>query len=99
MLLRLLPLLCLLFLSQASRAQQSGTAKQRQSPNSSSVRSPSDNYYDKKQYDHAIQDYDQAIRVNPNYATTFNWGYAYYDKKDYERAIHDYDQAIRPNRN
>jgi tetratricopeptide (TPR) repeat protein len=46
--------------------------------------------------DRAIQDYDRAIRLKPDYAQAFvNRGIAYYDKGQYDRAIQDYDQAIR----
>jgi lipoprotein NlpI len=57
-------------------------------------------YDDKKQYDRAIQDYDQAIKLNPNYALAFlNRGNAYQNKDQYDRAIQDYDQAIKLNPN
>jgi lipoprotein NlpI len=50
------------------------------------------------QYDRAIADYDQAIRLNPQDANAFNnRGVAYDDKSQYDRAIQDYDQAIRLN--
>jgi tetratricopeptide (TPR) repeat protein len=53
-------------------------------------------YNGKDQHDRAIQDYDQAIRLNPNFAQTFNnRGRAYNDKGQIDRAIQDYDQAIR----
>ena len=53
-------------------------------------------YNDKGQYDRAIQDFDQAIRLDPNYALAFNnRGIAYDDKGQYDRAIQDYDQAIK----
>ena len=53
-------------------------------------------YLVKKDYTRAIQDYDQAIRVQPKYAEAFNnRGYAYYRNKEYSRAIQDFDQAIR----
>ena len=49
----------------------------------------------KKDYDQAIENYNAALRLNPNYATVFNSrGNVYLDKKDYDRAIQDYDQAI-----
>jgi tetratricopeptide (TPR) repeat protein len=57
-------------------------------------------YNEKEDYDRAIQDYDQAIRLKPNHAPTFsNRGVAYGRKGDYDRAIQDYDQAIRLNPN
>jgi lipoprotein NlpI len=53
-------------------------------------------YHVKGEYDRAIQDYDQAIRLNPGYAYAFfNRGIAYKDKGEYDRAIQDYDQAIK----
>jgi lipoprotein NlpI len=53
-------------------------------------------YLDKGQPDRAIQDYDQAIRLNPNYAAAFrNRGRAYSAKGDNDRAIADFNEAIR----
>ncbi|MFZ1990264.1 MAG: tetratricopeptide repeat protein, partial [Alphaproteobacteria bacterium] len=53
-------------------------------------------YRDKGDYDRAIADYTQAIRLKPDYAKAFNnRGLAYYNKGDYDRAIADYTQAIR----
>jgi tetratricopeptide (TPR) repeat protein len=50
----------------------------------------------KSQFDRAIEDLDQSIRLNPNYADAFNVrGAAYGSKGQYDRAIEDYDQAIR----
>ena len=47
-------------------------------------------------YAHAILDYDQAIRLNPEYAEAYNnRGYAYYWNGDAARAIADYSRAIR----
>ena len=52
----------------------------------------------KGQPDRAIEDYDQAIRLNPNYAAPhYNRGNIYLDRAQYNRAIEDYDQAIRLN--
>jgi lipoprotein NlpI len=54
----------------------------------------------KSQFDRAIQDLDQAIRLNPNYAEALrNRGSAYSLKGQFDRAIQDYDQAIRLNPN
>jgi lipoprotein NlpI len=47
-------------------------------------------------YDHALADYDQAIRLDPNNATAYNNRGNAYQKMDYnERAIADYNEAIR----
>ena len=54
----------------------------------------------KDQPDRAIEDYDQAIRLNPNYAAPHhNRGGVYLDRAQYDRAIQDFDQAIRLNPN
>ncbi len=51
---------------------------------------------ERKEYDVAIQDFDEAIRFAPQNANAF-WsrGYAWLEKKDYDKAIKDYDEAIR----
>ena len=57
-------------------------------------------YANKGQYDRAIQDYDQAIKLNPNYVKAFNnRGLSYDNKGQHDRAIQDYDQAIKLNPN
>ena len=53
----------------------------------------------------AIQDYDKAIQLNPDYALRpvdpdyvlpyFNRGVAYTNLGEYQRAIEDYDKAIQ----
>jgi tetratricopeptide (TPR) repeat protein len=53
-------------------------------------------WYDKGDYDRAIADYAEAIRLNPKYALAFNnRGNAWAAKGDYDRAIADYTEAIR----
>jgi tetratricopeptide (TPR) repeat protein len=53
-------------------------------------------YAAKDDFDHAIQDFDQAIKLNPNDAAAFNnRGLSYAHKRQYDRAIEDYDQAIK----
>jgi tetratricopeptide (TPR) repeat protein len=43
-------------------------------------------YVDKREYDRAIEDFDQAIKLDPNYALAFNnRGIAYADKGQYDR--------------
>ena len=55
-------------------------------------------YYERGQYDRAIEDYNQAIRLNPNHANAFsNRGATYARKGEYDRAIENYDEAIRLN--
>ena len=57
-------------------------------------------YANKGQHDRAIQDYDQATRLNPNLAEAFNnRGLTYANKGQNDRAIQDYDQAIKLNPN
>jgi len=52
----------------------------------------------KGDYDQAIRDYDEAIRINPEDANAYNIrGAAYHGKGDYDQAIRDYDEAIRIN--
>jgi tetratricopeptide (TPR) repeat protein len=52
-------------------------------------------YDNKGQPDRAIEDYDQAIRLNPNHAKAFyNRGVAYTIKRQHDRAIEDFDHAI-----
>lgn len=47
------------------------------------------------EYEQALQDYDEAIRLLPNSATHYNnRGIIYRLKHDYDRAIADYDEAI-----
>ena len=55
-------------------------------------------YAAKGEYDRAIQDYNQALQRDPNYAAAYNnRGIAWAVKGDYDQAIRDYDQAIRLN--
>jgi hypothetical protein len=51
----------------------------------------------KGDYDRAIADYDEAIRLDPQDPLAYyNRGVAWHGKHDYDRAIADYDEAIRP---
>jgi tetratricopeptide (TPR) repeat protein len=53
-------------------------------------------YGDIGQRERAIADYDEAIRLDPKYATAYyNRGVIYGDIGQRERAIADYDEAIR----
>jgi tetratricopeptide (TPR) repeat protein len=54
-----------------------------------------DSYSEIKDYDHAIADYNQAIRLKPDYAEAYNnRGYAYYWKNEGAKAIADYSRAL-----
>ena len=57
-------------------------------------------YWDRREFDRALADFEQAIRINPGYAPTYySRGLAYLARRDYDRAIQDLNQAIngRPN--
>lgn len=52
----------------------------------------------KKDYQGAINDYTQAIKINPQYAEAYyNRGNARLELKDYQEAINDFNQAININ--
>ena len=56
-------------------------------------------YDDKGDYDRAIADYNEAIRLDPkNSAAFFNRGLTSAKKKDYDGAIANYSAAIQLNR-
>ena len=56
-------------------------------------------HYEREDYDRAIADFDQAIRLDAKNANAFyNRGIAYHEKHDYDRAIADFDQAIKLDR-
>jgi tetratricopeptide (TPR) repeat protein len=55
-------------------------------------------YLTNRSYDRAIDDYNEAIRLNPKSASVFNArGLAYLRKGRIDRAIEDFDEAIRLN--
>ena len=49
------------------------------------------------QADRAIQDFDEAIKLDPGSAAAYNRGKIYQGKGDYDRAIQDFDRAIALN--
>jgi len=52
-------------------------------------------HHKKEQYQHALRDLDQAIRINPKDAGAYNARGAVYDElKQYSKAIQDFDRAI-----
>jgi len=55
-------------------------------------------YYNKKEYDKAIADYDEVIKINPNSEIAFlNRGLAWVANKEYNKAIADFDKVIEIN--
>ena len=55
-------------------------------------------YSSKRDYDRAIAEYDEAIKLDPKFAAAFrNRGLAYGAKGDRDRAIAEYDEAIKLN--
>jgi tetratricopeptide (TPR) repeat protein len=51
----------------------------------------------KGQFDRAIADFDEAIRLSPSADAFYNRGNAYAELGQYDRAIADFDKAIRLN--
>jgi tetratricopeptide (TPR) repeat protein len=59
-----------------------------------------DAYFRKSDFDRAIEDYNEATRVNPKFVVPYyKRGYIYYLKGDKDRAIQEFDQAIQGNQN
>jgi tetratricopeptide (TPR) repeat protein len=55
-------------------------------------------WYAKKDFDRALRDFDQALRLNPTFTTALiNRGYTHRARREYDRAIEDFDAAIRLN--
>lgn len=55
-------------------------------------------HYHAKDYDRAIADADQAIKLNPKYTSAFiDRGNAYFGKQNYDRAIAEYTETSKLN--
>jgi tetratricopeptide (TPR) repeat protein len=54
---------------------------------------------DKKEYDKAVADFTEAIRLDPKDARSFTArGNAWFAKKEYDKATSDFNEADRLNR-
>jgi len=52
-------------------------------------------YYYKGDFDRAIEDFDKALELDPNYpGAYYSRGLSYYYKGDFDRAIEDFDKAL-----
>ncbi|MBI5159354.1 tetratricopeptide repeat protein [Candidatus Micrarchaeota archaeon] len=51
-------------------------------------------FYEKNDFDKAIENYNMAIVLNPNFSEAyFNRGLCYYNKKEFEKSISDYNRS------
>jgi tetratricopeptide (TPR) repeat protein len=77
-------------------AIKSFTKAIKQQPQACDYRGRGNARYDKKCYDKAIDDYNEAIRLDPKSAAAYyDRAGAFYDKGDYDRAIADCTEALR----
>ena len=52
-------------------------------------------WYEKGEYDKALENYNKAIELNPNYAKAYNnCGLVWDEKEEYDKAIENYNKAI-----
>ena len=76
------------------RLQRGHPARPRQTPTPTRNRGIA--WCAKQEYDKAIADYTEAIRLDPKDATAYDdRGNAWYAKNEYDKAIADYTEAIR----
>jgi tetratricopeptide (TPR) repeat protein len=85
----------------AAKAEQDRQAKaEQQRVDAQNAISSGDGYSEKGDYDRAIADYNESIRLNPNsYAAFGHRGFAYLKKGNYDQAIADINESIRLNPN
>jgi tetratricopeptide (TPR) repeat protein len=82
----------LIFLSVASAPSASAASKS----SAKDAFNKGNEHYNNKNYDQAITEYAEAIRLDPKYkAAYYNRGLSYYNKGDYDHAIADFDKYIQ----
>lgn len=52
-------------------------------------------YANKKDYDRAIEAYDQAVRLGQDSDSFYRRGLVYFEKNDFSHAIQDFDEALK----
>src|SRR5438552_2816766 len=52
-------------------------------------------YKDNNEFEKAIADFDQVLRLKPDWSAYYNRGIAYYEKGDHDRAIADANKALQ----
>lgn len=68
----------------------------RPTPDAASYNAEGDDYFDDGEYEEAIESYQQAIRLKPNYAEAYSsLGDAEFSLRRYQQAIEAYKQAAR----
>ena len=82
----------------SERPQDSGTGVQSQGPTASTFFRQAEAYRKKNNTEGAIHAYNQAIRLDPQYAAAYrNRGLVYFELGEPKRALEDYTEAIRLN--
>ncbi len=83
-------------------APQKDAAKKAAAPPAGDAKDPAEyvrrgrEWSDKRDYDRAITEYNEALRIDPKYAAAYhNRGFAWQNKGDYARAIADYIEVAR----
>jgi lipoprotein NlpI len=81
-------------LRECSIAIESGALSNRDSSEAYYLRASA--YIGKADYDRAIKDLDESVRLTPSSSIAFDFrGWAYLGKFEFKRAIQDFDQAIQ----
>jgi lipoprotein NlpI len=73
-----------------------GACNKAQAPSADTLNAHALASAEKGEYDKALEEYNQAIQLKPDFASAYkNRGVTYAQKGDYDRAIQDFDQALK----